>query len=448
MEKKNKLIVFVSIIVLLLSSLTIWYFLPNIKGAIGIIVYFSLFALIISWLIKKILRKEFILPKRLEGNTKLINVAKIATFLIGFLLFFYGTATIAELPLEYTQKDLVLSIIIILPFAVVGFILLKLTLINFRHRRIAIVALSLIFVIFASLVAYDYYYNYQVIKENNDRVNALKQEEIRKNDLIQEQAKKAQEEQDKIRKALNNQFGSTEIVSNNLPKSIEFWTEASCPHLNLENGYKAPDGYYVSAEYCPDDQMGMHGGCPNCKMSKIVLKSGANQNMEKLKPLISKYCSKDQNVNDGAGFYINADRAGDKEILILCKKANNNDYFAVFDSKNQEVPILESEIECYLDSNGCQFKENLTIKDFDNNGLDEIAYSIAGGFVDRSSITWFHNRLYSFVDKKWYGCDGICEESLVDPTNPGRKELKKECNMDQCPGPWVYSESKKTWINN
>ncbi|MFA5432526.1 MAG: hypothetical protein WC319_06590 [Candidatus Paceibacterota bacterium] len=259
----------------------------------------------------------------------------------------------------------------------------------------------------------------------------------------QEQEQKKREEQIKYQKVLNEHFHSTEVVSSSSTSDlIELWTEASCPYLNLKDSYSPPSGFYVSAQYCPKDQIGTHGGCSNCKMSKIILRDGNNHNIEKLIPLMNKYCSKYQDVNDEGGFYINADEDKDKEILILCKTFYNNDYFAIFNKENEEIPILEDRLDCSMGSS-CDFIEYLRAEDFDNDDVDEITYSTQGSFADRTSITWSRYMLYSFKEKGWFKCNGLCEE---------------KCSIGRCGGllnerliennKWTYSEDKKTWINN
>jgi hypothetical protein len=68
-------------------------------------------------------------------------------------------------------------------------------------------------------------------------------------------------------------FGATEIVNNNLPDYIEFWTEAYCPWAGTKYDYdfKNADPFYYSFGSCEQGQTGSHGGCPTCIMSKIKL---------------------------------------------------------------------------------------------------------------------------------------------------------------------------------
>jgi|GEM_PF-1714277 len=72
-------------------------------------------------------------------------------------------------------------------------------------------------------------------------------------------------------KSVMERFQATEIVFNNLPESLEFWTQADCP-LALKWGYEVPRGYY--AANCTKGEKGSHGGCSTCIMSKIELRRG------------------------------------------------------------------------------------------------------------------------------------------------------------------------------
>ncbi len=67
-----------------------------------------------------------------------------------------------------------------------------------------------------------------------------------------------------------SKFKATEIVEDNLPDSIMFWTSANCPNSGLSSSYNVPDGYEVVT--CERGPMGSHGGCSNCIMSQIKLK--------------------------------------------------------------------------------------------------------------------------------------------------------------------------------
>lgn len=64
-------------------------------------------------------------------------------------------------------------------------------------------------------------------------------------------------------------FNVTELVSDNLPDSIEFWTTAYCPDAGTEYDYTVPQGYKVSS--CVYGGNGSHGGCSGCVMTKIKL---------------------------------------------------------------------------------------------------------------------------------------------------------------------------------
>jgi len=68
-------------------------------------------------------------------------------------------------------------------------------------------------------------------------------------------------------------YGATEIVSNNLPGSAEFWVEAYCPGSGTAYDYKIPSEYANNYKItsCEKGDDGSHGGCPGCIMSKIMI---------------------------------------------------------------------------------------------------------------------------------------------------------------------------------
>jgi len=68
---------------------------------------------------------------------------------------------------------------------------------------------------------------------------------------------------------LKEKFSFTQIVSNNIPDSIEFWTAAYCP---FEKKYSYVIPYDFDLVSCEKGTDGSHGGCATCAMSKINLK--------------------------------------------------------------------------------------------------------------------------------------------------------------------------------
>ncbi|MFA5431374.1 MAG: Ser-Thr-rich GPI-anchored membrane family protein [Candidatus Paceibacterota bacterium] len=65
-----------------------------------------------------------------------------------------------------------------------------------------------------------------------------------------------------------SRFSVTELVEDNLPESITFWTSALCPTAS-RFAYAIPEGYTVAS--CESGPTGSHGGCSFCAMSKIKL---------------------------------------------------------------------------------------------------------------------------------------------------------------------------------
>lgn len=104
------------------------------------------------------------------------------------------------------------------------------------------------------------------------------------------------------RQTLNDQFACkivdgfsmTELINNNLPDSIEFWTQATCPNAGSVP-YQEPDGYELRA--CETStSFGGHCGCASCTMSKIELARipGANCGPLADKPADSTWMNKDR----------------------------------------------------------------------------------------------------------------------------------------------------------
>jgi hypothetical protein len=66
-----------------------------------------------------------------------------------------------------------------------------------------------------------------------------------------------------------SEFKVVELVENNLPNSITFWTTAYCPGDGTAFDYTIPTGY--QKEFCISGPNGSHGGCSSCAMREIKL---------------------------------------------------------------------------------------------------------------------------------------------------------------------------------
>lgn len=93
--------------------------------------------------------------------------------------------------------------------------------------------------------------------------------------------------QNMTQQELKKKFSFTEIVSNNIPDSIEFWTEAYCP---FEKKYSYIIPYDFDLVSCENGADGSHNGCKTCAMSKIKLR---------LKPINTFYKQYDFPYQDG-----------------------------------------------------------------------------------------------------------------------------------------------------
>lgn len=92
-------------------------------------------------------------------------------------------------------------------------------------------------------------------------------------------------------------FHATEIVNNNLPESIEFWTEAYCPSSGTYYDYNSDILSNYIVDKCEQGETGSHGGCKSCIMSKLLLhKKLQNENQEFVSGTIAKIQEQDLDI--------------------------------------------------------------------------------------------------------------------------------------------------------
>ena len=141
-------------------------------------------------------------------------------------------------------------------------------------------------------------------------------------------------------------FKATEIVSNNLPDSIEFWTEAACPLYSVW-AYIIPTDYELlmqNSNCITDTSKGVHGGCPTCVMSKIKLAEKSYQRTKN--PSLQTIISSDQILLKSVPFnaspteFINVYSNCNKPYLESCfgnglvlTKYNSNDQSSIIAGK-------------------------------------------------------------------------------------------------------------------
>ncbi len=260
------------------------------------------------------------------------------------------------------------------------------------------------------------------------------------------------EEEEKNKKMTDEEakqyFHATEIINNNLLESIEFWTEAECSYLNTKYNYKVPDGYYISAEYCSEKEVGTHGGCPSCIMSKIVLRKGSSipesnfSNSPEIIPTIKMYCSQFNDYNYMSGFYVNIDY-NKKGIFAMCNGYPDYFYFTTLYNENSKwTSIMNGDVSC---ENNCTMTEKPEAKDFDNDGVNEITYTLGTAGADSGVISHY---LYSFQFKDWF----ICNQNWRGDSGYGKiicgNYDKFGDFIEKKDSQWFYSETEKNWIKN
>ncbi|MFA6252279.1 MAG: hypothetical protein WCX74_02675 [Candidatus Paceibacterota bacterium] len=114
---------------------------------------------------------------------------------------------------------------------------------------------------------------------DNQKTEQNIKEPISSNSIAKE--KEEQEHNESFSNKISNEeakklFNAKEIVSNNSPKLIEFWTEATCPGDGFDSDYyfdkiglTPGNGYFLYS--CIHGDNGSHGGCVDCRMVKIKL---------------------------------------------------------------------------------------------------------------------------------------------------------------------------------
>lgn len=162
-------------------------------------------------------------------------------------------------------------------------------------------------------------------------------------------------------KQLNNKadlvkFKATEIVSNDLPDSIEFWTEAYCPGSGTNYDYKLYDqgsywDYYLSS--CEKGEIGSHGGCKTCIMSKIKLSQDHNATEGNFKKNIK--------FEDGVGVYVEKLGSTKEESEVRVWK----------DGKMKQIFPSYIPIDQFWDD----FNIYIDVKDYNNDGYVDLSFS-------------------------------------------------------------------------
>jgi hypothetical protein len=316
-----------------------------------------------------------------------------------------------------------------------------------NQKRNTLIIFILAIIILASISSFGYYFCNKNKQEVNKKLN---QQGLSKSGQIKNEDKETAEGNLLIKK-----INATEIIKNDwCSDCVTFWTEAECPYSNKKYEYEVPDDYYISAAYCPENEIGTHGGCPNCVMSKITLKKKSdNNNYSQLigvAPTITNFCSKFDGYFDMHGQYVNADLDQEKELIVFCDGFIHR--FAVLDNQNNKWITLTQNSDGW-DDNYLWSLKPVTVKDYNNDGIDEISYAYSRGTINFSMSAYF---LHSFRDKKWF----TCIKTIDLGYSPDGSQDLAEFKCGYCPNgnedefienknnPWIYSEDKETWINN
>ena len=177
-------------------------------------------------------------------------------------------------------------------------------------------------------------------------------------------------------KQLNNRadltkFKATEIVSNNLPNSIEFWTQAYCPASGTKYDYNF-NYYRYNLGDCEEGEIGSHGGCPTCVMSKIKLVGASTCN------------------NDSFNYY----QFGKSKILIETSYFNESEKYKE-DCKICQVGIFGKGMSQVIGDSYC---ENVSFEnDYNFDGYNDLAIKTIEARNDSYDIYLYDKKSNGFV---------------------------------------------------
>ncbi|MDD4409571.1 MAG: DKNYY domain-containing protein [Candidatus Pacebacteria bacterium] len=185
-------------------------------------------------------------------------------------------------------------------------------------------------------------------------------------------------------------FKATEIVTNDLPRSIEFWAEATCLNEGLDSIYKFDDSLKnYSFDACEEGEIGTHGGCGNCKMSKIKL-------------VKTSEC-----VNNQKKYY----KFGDNNLFFEVNYFSKSDKYAE-DCKYCEVKINGNNVSQKIES----YCEDVSFdNDYNFDGFNDIGIKIL--------LAQNNSSRYYLYDQKENGF--IFNKELSELTNVSVDKIKK-----------------------
>lgn len=205
---------------------------------------------------------------------------------------------------------------------------------------------------------------------------------------------------------IKKDFQATEIISNNLPEAIEFWTEAYCPGsgTNYDYVFSEKNNYGYSISSCVKGETGSHGGCKTCVMSKLKLtkSSGCENN------------KKEYHKIDGINLFI--------ETLFSLEKNENCNH-----GKTRTYgPEISQSFDAGL--NGPAFI------DYNFDGIDDISFLNSTAQNDSCSIYLYDPKIKKFLyneELSSFNCPSV---------NQNKKEVTSYSKMGA--GDWDISTYK------
>jgi hypothetical protein len=183
-------------------------------------------------------------------------------------------------------------------------------------------------------------------------------------------AKERADKQEKLENAkmFASNFKATEIAKADLPFSLKFWAEGSCPGLGANDEYIIPNGYKIIS--CEKAEKGSHNGCKECQMINIEVSKEKRIGIEVEKGkasgndyFISDYSPLMMNFIVNNGEVIFQHKNDDNTTFTVCRQKEKqsitctNEYSEVIHSKTYaEIEFKEDQnYEKFLNINGIYY---------------------------------------------------------------------------------------------
>jgi hypothetical protein len=146
-----------------------------------------------------------------------------------------------------------------------------------QKRLINILIIGVVVVIVITMGGYFIYTKIDEIKKEsfkieNSNIDDSNTKEVENEEIVEIEyvTKNYIDVRDLNEEDLKKFFKATEIINNN-KNEISFWIDSICPKDEEDYDFITPEGYNNPWCQVYEEEIGTHGGCPTCVLSKIIL---------------------------------------------------------------------------------------------------------------------------------------------------------------------------------